>query len=93
LFLALIGSTILWLNFRAPEPARTLRSFLPPPAQMSFDFTGDFSGPPVIARDGSAIAFCARNQKDRDSIWVQSLTELTPKKLDGTESDFSPMLI
>ena len=90
LLLALIGSTILWLDFRVPEPARTLRSFLPPPAQLSFDFTGDFSGPPVIARDGSAIAFCARNQKDRDSIWVQSLTELTPKKLDGTEGASFP---
>ena len=57
---------------------------------MSFDFTGDFSGPPVIASDGSAIAFCARNQKDRDSIWVQSLAELTPRKLDGTEGASFP---
>ena len=90
LLLALIGSTILWLNLREREPARTLRSFLPPPAEMSFDFTGDFSGPPVIASDGSATAYCARNQKDRDSIWVHSLTELTPRKLDGTEGASFP---
>jgi len=57
---------------------------------MSFDFTGDFSGPPVFNSDGTAVAFCARSQKERDSIWVQSLNELTPRKLDGTEGASFP---
>jgi Tol biopolymer transport system component len=81
---------VLWLSLREPEPARTLRSFLPPPAEVGFDFTGDFSGPPVITADGTAVAFCARNQKERDSVWVQSLGELTARKLDGTDGAIFP---
>jgi eukaryotic-like serine/threonine-protein kinase len=87
---AVLLAALIWSSLRGREPARTVRSFLPPPAQMSFDFTGDFSGPPVITSDGSAIAFCARTQKERDSIWVQSLTDLAPKKLDGTEGASFP---
>ncbi len=81
---------LLWSNLREREPARILRSYLPPPADVGFDFTGDFSGPPVITADGTAIAFCARNQKERDSVWVQSLNELKPRKLDGTEGALFP---
>ena len=55
-----------------------------------FDFTGDFSGPPAITTDGTAIAFCARNQKEKDSIWVQSLGDLAPKKLEGTDGASFP---
>ncbi len=81
---------VLWLGLREREPARALRSFLPPPSEMSFDFTGDFSGPPVLNNDGTAVAYCARTMKDRDSIWLQSLTELAPKKLEGTEGAAFP---
>ena len=88
--LALLLAGLLWSLLREHEPARTLRSFLPPPAQMSFDFTGDFSGPPVINSDGTAIAFCARTQKDRDSIFVQSMNELSARKLEGTEGAAFP---
>ena len=87
--LALLAA-LLWVNVRQPEPARTLRSFLPPPAAVAFDFTGDFSGPPEISADGTAVAFCARTQKDRDSIWVQSFSDLAAKKLDGTEGASFP---
>ena len=86
LLLAALG----WSLLRGHESERTMRSFLPPPAQMSFDFTGDFSGPPVFNSDGTAVAFCARNQKERDSIWVQSLNELAPRKLEGTEGASFP---
>ncbi len=90
LALLLIGGAQVWSNIRSREVPRTLRSFLPPPPQMSFDFTGDFSGPPVINSQGTAIVFCARTQKDRDSVWVQSLGELSAKKLDGTEGASFP---
>jgi Tol biopolymer transport system component/tRNA A-37 threonylcarbamoyl transferase component Bud32 len=87
--LLVLGAQV-WLNLRSREPEGTLRSFLPPPEQMSFDFTGDFSGPPVLNALGTEIAFCARNQKERDSIWVQSLGELAARKLDGTEGAAFP---
>jgi len=87
---AVLVAAVLWSALRAPAPVRTMRSFLPPPAEMGFDFTGDFSGPPAINADGTAVAFCARNQKERDSLWVQSLGDLSAKKLDGTEGASFP---
>ncbi|MCU1299936.1 MAG: hypothetical protein JWQ87_220 [Candidatus Sulfotelmatobacter sp.] len=44
----------------------------------------------MITADGTAVAFCARSQKDRDFIWVQSLSDLTPRKLDGTDGASFP---
>ncbi len=38
-------AALLWSYFRPSEPVQTLRSFLPPPAELGFDFTGDFSVP------------------------------------------------
>jgi eukaryotic-like serine/threonine-protein kinase len=87
---ALLLAALIWSNLREREPAHTLRSYLPPPAETGFDFTGDFSGPPAISSDGAAIAFCARSQKERNSIWVQSLNDLAAKKIEGTEGASFP---
>ena len=83
-------AALAWSILRGHEPARTLRLFLPPPEQTSFDFTGDFSGPPVINEEGTAVAFCARSPKERSAIWVQTLGELTARKLEGTEGASFP---
>ncbi len=88
--LGVLLASFAWLNLRGREPERALRSYLPPPAEVGFDFTGDFSGPPVITPDGMAVAFSARNQKEKDSIWVQSLSDLTARKLDGTDGASFP---
>ncbi len=87
---AVLVAALAWSNLRGRDPGWTLRSFLPPPAETGFDFTGDFSGPPAMTADGTAIAFCARKQKEPDSIWVQSLTDLAPRKLEGTEGASFP---
>ncbi|MFI5114327.1 MAG: hypothetical protein ACHP7J_04205, partial [Terriglobales bacterium] len=87
---AALVAALVWTNLREREPARTLRSYLPPPAETGFDFTGDFSGPPAISPDGTAVGFCARSPKERDSIWVQSLSDLAAKKLEGTEGASFP---
>ncbi len=84
--LAIVG----WFGLRERTAAPIVRSYLPPPPQVGFDFTGDFAGPPVMTADGSAIAFCARTQKDRDIVWVQSLSDLTPRKLEGSEGAAFP---
>jgi serine/threonine protein kinase/Tol biopolymer transport system component len=88
---ALLG-LLLWSNLRekSAAPAQIVRSFLPPPPDTVFDFTGDFSGPPVIRRDGTAITFSARAEKERAFLWVQSLNDVTPRKLDGTEGASFP---
>jgi len=88
--IAALLAVIVWLSVREREPLRTLRSFLPPPNEAGFDFTGDFSGPPVLAPDGSTVAFCARSPKERNSIWVQSLSDISAKKLDGTDGASFP---
>jgi eukaryotic-like serine/threonine-protein kinase len=87
---ALLLGGVLWLTLRSPTPEQTLRSYLPPPTDTGFDFTGDFSGPPAIAPDGSAVAFCARSKSDKDAIWVQRFNDLTAKKLEGTEGGSFP---
>ena len=86
----LLLAALLGTNLQPSQPVHVLRSYLPAPAEAGFDFTGDFAGPPAITPDGTAIAFCARNQKDRDSLWVQSLSELSPKKLEATEGAVFP---
>ena len=88
---ALLG-LLLWSNLRekSAAPAQIVRSFLPPPPDTVFDFTGDFSGPPVIRPDGTAITFSARSEKERNSLWVQFLNDITPRKLDGTEGASFP---
>ena len=87
---AVLLGALAWTNFRTSEPTRVLRSYLPPPTDAGFDFTGDFSGPPVIGPDGAALAFCARAKIGTDFIWVQSLSDLTARRLEGTESASFP---
>ena len=89
---AILLGLFLWSNLRekGAAPAQIIRSFLPPPAETVFDFTGDFSGPPAIRQDGTALTFCARSEKERNSLWVQSLDDATPRKLEGTEGASFP---
>jgi eukaryotic-like serine/threonine-protein kinase len=87
---ALLLATVLWLVLRPHATEPTLRSYLPPPENMGFDFTGDFSGPPAVAPDGSAIVFSARTAKERDALWLRPLDELAAKKLEGTDGGYFP---
>ncbi len=88
--IALLLALVAWLVLR-PHPAeRTLRSRLSPPERNIFDFAGDFSGPAVINDQGTAVVYCARGTKEKDSLWVQSLSDLSPVKLDGTEGASFP---
>ena len=86
---ALLGA-LLWFAFKPAPQAPTLRSYLPPPAETGFDFTGDFSGPPAMAPDGSAIAFSARKPKEGAFLWVQALTELQARKIEGSNGASFP---
>ncbi len=87
---ALLLGVLLWPNFKSMAPPPTLRSYLPPPMETGFDFTGDFSGPPVIAPDGSAVAFSARRQKEGTFLWVQALNGLVARKLEGSDGAAFP---
>ena len=89
-FAVLLLAALLWSFLRETAPARTMRSYLPAPREMTYDFLGDFSGPPAITLDGSAIAFCAISPKEQASIWVQSLGELSARKLADTQGATFP---
>ncbi len=87
--LALLAG-LLWFALRQHPVPPNIRAYLPPPPDTGFDFTGDFSGPPVLSADGTMVAFCARNPKQRSYVWVQSLNELAARKLEGTEGAAFP---
>ena len=86
---ALLG-TLLWLGTREHPSLPNIRAYLPPPLDTGFDFIGDFSGPPTLSPDGTTVAFCARNPKQRSFIWLQSLSELSARKIEGTEGATFP---
>ncbi len=87
---AALLAALLWVSLRQLALPQTMRSYLAAPTGMVFNFTGDVSGPPQISSDGSSVAFLAHSGKERDSVWVQSLSELAPKKLEGTEGAAFP---
>jgi len=82
-------AVVLWLGIFAHPHPRVVRAYLTPPPNAAFDFTGDFSGPPVLSPDGTRVAFAARAPKDRSSIWVRSLDGTTAERLAGTEDVYA----
>jgi len=86
--LVLLGLLVWSAFFGRPHP-RVVRASLLPPADVSFDFMGDFSGPPVLSPDGTRVAFAGRVQKDRNSIWVRKLDNASAEKLAGTEGAYA----
>jgi serine/threonine protein kinase/Tol biopolymer transport system component len=84
--LALIG----WLSFRPQPTQRTVQAYLTPPPNATFNFNGDFSGPPVVSHDGTRIVFSARVGKEPTSLYVQTLDNPVAARLDGTENAAFP---
>jgi eukaryotic-like serine/threonine-protein kinase len=86
LLAALLLGLSLWM-YQSRPVARSFRASLLPPADASFDFMGDFSGPPVLSPDGSRVAFAAHAAKERNTLWVRVLNGTT-QKLAGTEGAY-----
>ncbi len=87
--LALLALLVWSAFFGRPHP-RVVRASLMPPSSTTFDFMGDFSGPPALSPDGTRVAFSARAPKERNSIWVRKLDSATAEKLAGTEGAYAP---
>ena len=79
-----------WLTLGTRPHPRVVRASLTPPPGETFDFMGDFSGPPVLSPDGTRVAFTARGPKEVDSIWVRKLDAVSSEKLAGTEGAYTP---
>jgi len=87
-FLVLVLS--LWLVLR-PQPAqRLVHAYLTPPPTAAFDLIGDYSGPPVVSRDGTHVAFSARSGKEPTFLYVEALDSAVAAKLDGTDNAVFP---
>ena len=87
---AALVAALAWSYTRQPPPPQTTRSYLVAPTDLVFSVTGDIAGPPQLAPDGSAVVFVAHLKNDPDAVWLQSLSDLAPKKLDGTEGAAFP---
>src|SRR5262249_55318336 len=87
---ALLLALVTWLAMRPQPTSRVVQAMLTAPAGATFEFNGDYSGPPVLSRDGTRMAFSARLGKEAASLYVQTLDNSVASKLDGTDNGTFP---
>jgi Tol biopolymer transport system component/predicted Ser/Thr protein kinase len=87
--IAALLAVIAWFGLGERPQLRVVRAYLPAPQGTTFDFVGDYSGPPAVSPDGTRIVFCAR-ASDRSSLWVQALESGSAGKIEGTERASDP---
>jgi len=80
----LLTAVSAWQLLSRPQRP-VLRAHILPPPGATFDFMGDFSGPPALSPDGSQMAFSARSAKQGDTLWVRKMDSAAAQKLAGTE--------
>jgi len=68
------------------QSATLVQAALPPPEGTSYVMSWDEAGPPVISRDGKAVAFVAIDKSGAQKIWVRTLSENQAKALSGTDN-------
>src|SRR5437762_10150929 len=54
---AVLLALLAWFAMRPQPSARVVQAVLIPPPNATFNFNGDFSGPPVLSHDGTRIVF------------------------------------
>jgi eukaryotic-like serine/threonine-protein kinase len=87
---AVLLAMLAWFAMRPQPAARVVQAVLTPPPGAAFEFNGDFSGPPVLSRDGARIVFAARVGKEPTSLYIHALGNSVATKLDGTENAAFP---
>jgi len=87
---AILLTLLAWVAMSPRTTARVVQAVLIPPPGASFDFNGDYSGPPVLSRDGTRMVFSARIGKGPASLYVQDLDSAVATKLEGTENGAFP---
>jgi eukaryotic-like serine/threonine-protein kinase len=73
------GTSWRWRSARVAPPAPVEFAFAAPPGYTLAPT------PPVPSPDGQRIAFLARDEKQVAAIWIRSIDNPMPRKLDGTE--------
>ena len=83
-----IGAFVLSKKPTAGSPA--VYAYLQPPHGVLFSSSTDRPLPLAISRDGSTIAFCARDGEGPDLLWVRSLGNDDAHPIPGTEGAQGP---
>jgi eukaryotic-like serine/threonine-protein kinase len=68
-----------------PQSLSTVWAFIPPPAQWSFR-PNQFAASP----DGTRMAFAAVAADGNTALWIRGLSEVNPRRVDGSEGAFAP---
>jgi tRNA A-37 threonylcarbamoyl transferase component Bud32 len=83
-----IGAVVLSKKPTADSPA--VYAYLQPPRGVLFSSSTDRPLPLAISRDGSTIAFCARDGEGPDLLWARSLGNDDAHPIPGTEGAQGP---
>jgi serine/threonine protein kinase/Tol biopolymer transport system component len=88
--LVLVGIAALlgylhWQDVQSASKTQVVRAAINAPEKARFNFTGDTAGPMAISPDGTKLVFSAGG-----FLWVRSLSETSPRRLEGTEGATFP---
>jgi serine/threonine protein kinase/Tol biopolymer transport system component len=88
LLLLIIGAAYTFL--RGGPSGTTIRAEISAPEKIAFDPVGDRGGMPVLSPQGDQIVFAAHGPNSTQALWVRSLDNPVPRKLEGTEGAAHP---
>ena len=74
----------------ANRPSAVVRSSILSPPGTVFVTQGNDAGSPVLAPDGTRVAFTARDDKGKVLLYVRALNSITAKPLAGTDGAIYP---
>ena len=81
---ALLGY-LHWQDVQSASKSQVVRASINAPEKARFNFTGDTAGPMTVSPDGTKLVFSAGG-----FLWVRSLSEASPRRLEGTEGATFP---
>ena len=75
---------------QTPKPAAVVRSSILPPSGATFLLMAVDSGPPVLSPDGTRLAFTARDEKGKVTLYVRALDSTSARPMTGTDEAIYP---
>ncbi len=85
-----IAVVVAVLAMRPGPVMPPVHAYLQPPKGVLFSSSTDRPLPLAISRDGSMVAFCARDGEGPDLLWVRSLGSEDARPIAGTEGAEGP---
>lgn len=87
---AVLAAGAVALSKKPPTASPPVYAYLQPPPGVLFSSSTDRPLPLAISRDGSTIAFCARDGEGPDLLWVRALDSDDARPIPGTEGAQGP---